>query len=57
MVHQMFGGLGALAGALIFDHWGSYYGAFVLMLGLSIGATALSPLLHRSGGTQAVTEG
>ncbi len=54
MVHQMFGGLGALAGALIFDHWGSYYGAFVLMLGLSIGATALSPLLHRSGGVQAV---
>ena len=57
MVHQMFGGLGALAGALIFDHWGSYYSAFVLMLGLSIGATALSPLLHRSGGVQAVTEG
>ncbi len=54
MVHQMFGGLGALAGALIFDYWGSYYWAFVLMLGLSIGATALSPLLHRSGGVQAV---
>ena len=54
MVHQMFGGLGALAGALIFDHWGSYYGAFVLMLGLSIGATGLSPLLHRSGGVQAI---
>ena len=54
MVHQMFGGLGALVGALIFDYWGSYYWAFVLMLGLSIGATALSPLLHRSGGVQAV---
>ena len=57
MVHQMFGGLGALVGALIFDHWGSYYWAFVLMLGLSVVSTALSPLLHRSGGPQAVTEG
>ena len=56
MVHQMFGGLGALVGALIFDYWGSYDGAFILMLGLSIGATALSPLLHRSGGSQAVRE-
>ena len=57
MVHQIFGGLGALAGALIFDYWGSYDGAFILMLGLSIGATALSPLLHRSGGSQAVRAG
>ena len=57
MVHQMFGGLGALVGALIFDYLGSYYWAFVLMLGLSVVSTALSPLLHRSGGPQAVTEG
>ena len=60
MVHQIFGGLGALGGALIFDHWGSYNFAFIVMLGLSIGATALSPLLHRSGGsygTRAVAEG
>ena len=54
MVHQMFGGLGALVGALIFDYLGSYYWAFVLMLGLSIVSTALSPLLHRSGGAQVV---
>ena len=52
MVHQIFGGLGALAGALMFDHWGNYEGAFVLMLALSIGATALSPLLHRGGGAR-----
>ena len=57
MVHQIFGGLGALAGALIFDHWGSYDGAFILMLALSIGATALSPLLNRGGGTRPVMEG
>jgi nitrate/nitrite transporter NarK len=46
MVHQMSGGLGALAGALIFDHWGSYDGAFMLMLGLSIVAMVVSPLLQ-----------
>ena len=57
MVHQMFGGLGALVGALMFDHWGAYDGAFVLMLGLSIGATALSPLLHRGVVRQGVTDG
>ena len=57
MVHQMFGGLGALVGALIFDYLGSYYWAFVLMLVLSVASTAMSPLLHRSGGAQAVTEG
>lgn len=53
MVHQLFGGLGALAGALIFDYWGNYQPAFVLMLVLSVAATALSPLLHRGGGTRA----
>ena len=57
MVHQIFGGLGALAGALMFDYWGSYDEAFVLMLGLSIGATALSPLLHRGGGAQVTAQG
>lgn len=55
MVHQVFGGLGALVGALIFDFRGSYDSAFVLMLALSIGATALSPLLHRTGGHRAAT--
>ncbi len=57
MVHQIFGGVGALAGALIFDHWGSYDGAFILMLALSIGATAISPLLHSSDRSQAVRVG
>ena len=46
MVHQMAGGLGALAGALIFDHWGSYDRAFMLMLGLSIIAMVVSPVLQ-----------
>ena len=53
MVHQIFGGLGALVGALIFDYRGSYDSAFVLMLALSVAATALSPLLHRSVGVGA----
>ncbi len=57
MVHQIFGGLGALAGALIFDHWGSYDGAFILMLALSIGATAISPLLHSGDRSEVVRAG
>ena len=57
MVHQIFGGLGALAGALIFDHWGSYDGAFILMLALSIGATAISPLLHSGDRSEVVRVG
>ena len=40
MVHQIAGGLGALVGALIFDQWGSYDRAFLLMLLLSISALA-----------------
>lgn len=40
MVHQICGGLGALVGALAFDIWGNYDRAFVLMLALSIIATA-----------------
>ncbi len=38
-VHQVSGGLGALAGALSFDIWGSYDRAFALMLVLSVVAT------------------
>ena len=38
-VHQVSGGLGALAGALSFDIWGSYDRAFMLMLALSVVAT------------------
>ena len=40
MVHQVAGGLGALVGAVMFDRWGSYDGAFLLMLGLSLAAIA-----------------
>ena len=42
MVHMICGGLGALVGALIFDSYGSYDPAFLLMLGLSLAATALT---------------
>ena len=40
MAHQVFGGLGALVGALMFDAWGGYDGAFALMLALSAAAAA-----------------
>ena len=36
MVHQIAGGLGAVAGAMIFDSTGSYNGAFFVMLALSV---------------------
>ncbi len=42
MVHHSAGGLGALVGASIFDAYGSYDAAFVLMLILSIAALALT---------------
>ncbi len=45
MVHQICGGLGALAGALSFDIWGSYDPAFILMLSLSIVATVATLLV------------
>ena len=48
-IHQVSGGVGALAGALSFDVWGSYDRAFLLMLALSVIATA-SALLVRDGG-------
>ena len=46
MVHQISGGLGALAGALAFDIWGSYGRAFILMLTLSAVATAATLLVR-----------
>ena len=46
MVHQIAGGLGALVGALIFDRWGSYDAAFVLMLVLALLGTAATLLLR-----------
>lgn len=47
MVHQVAGGMGALAGAWIFDRWGSYDRAFVLMLGLAFVALAATLLVQR----------
>ncbi len=52
MIHQIMGGLGALAGGWIYDMTGAYDSAFVLMLALSLAATALTfsvrePLRHR----------
>jgi hypothetical protein len=45
-VHQIFGGIGAYAGALIFDATGSYDAAFVLMLAASTLALVLTLLLR-----------
>ena len=42
MTHHIAGGLGALVGGLIFDARGSYDAGFVLMLALSVIATALT---------------
>ena len=46
MVHQITGGLGALAGAVIFDAWHSYQPAFLLMLALAVVASALTLLVR-----------
>ena len=48
MVHHSAGGLGALVGATIFDAYGSYDAAFVLMLVLSAAALALTLALPRA---------
>ena len=42
MIHQITGGLGAFAGGWIYDLTGTYNIAFVLMLALSLAATALT---------------
>ena len=52
MIHQIMGGLGALAGGWIHDSTGSYNLAFILMLALSLVATFLTfvvrePLFRR----------
>ena len=47
MVHQIFGGVGAYAGAAIFDTTGSYDAAFVLMLGSAVVALVLTLMLGR----------
>jgi predicted MFS family arabinose efflux permease len=46
MVHQIFGGVGAYAGAAIFDATGTYDAAFVLMLGSAVAALALTLMLR-----------
>ena len=46
MIHQIMGGLGALAGGWIYDMTGSYNAAFVLMLALSLAATALTLVIR-----------
>jgi len=47
MVHQIFGGLGAYAGAAIHDATGGYDAAFVLMLVSAVVALALTLMLRR----------
>ena len=46
MVHQIAGGLGALAGAIIFDLRGSYDAAFLMMLVLAIAAAVMTLLVR-----------
>jgi len=48
MVHQIFGGIGAYGGALIFDATGSYATAFVVALVLTVVALALTLALPRA---------
>ena len=47
LVHQVFGGIGAYAGAVIFDTSGSYLPAFAIMFVVSLVALGLSLLLDR----------
>jgi MFS family permease len=48
LVHQVFGGIGALAGAAIFDATGQYFIAFAMMFVATIVALILSLCLERS---------
>lgn len=48
MVHQIFGGIGAYGGALVFDSTGSYDAAFILMLVASAIALVLTLMLRRT---------
>ena len=48
MVHQIFGGVGAYAGAAIFDATGTYDAAFVLMLVSAVLALVLTLMLRRT---------
>ena len=42
MIHQVMGGLGAFVGGRVYDITGDYNAAFILMLSLSVAATALT---------------
>ena len=48
MVHQIFGGIGAYGGALVFDATGSYRAAFVVVLVLTVLALFLTLALPRA---------
>ncbi len=48
MVHQIFGGIGAYGGALIFDATGSYAAAFLIALALTVVALVLTLALPRA---------
>jgi len=48
MVHQIFGGIGAYIGAVIFDATGTYDAAFVLMLASALVALALTMTLAKA---------
>ena len=56
MVHQIAGGLGAFVGAVIFDRWDSYDGAFVLMMVLAGVAVTATLLLQREVGKPVAAE-
>jgi predicted MFS family arabinose efflux permease len=47
MVHQVFGGIGAYGGALVFDRTGSYDAALLLMLATTAVALVLTLMLRR----------
>ncbi len=46
MVHQISGGLGALAGAVIFDQWGSYDRGFMVLLAMSLVAVPITLMVR-----------
>jgi MFS family permease len=48
MVHQIFGGIGAYAGAVIFDATGTYDAAFIFLLAVSWLALALSLMMRHA---------
>jgi predicted MFS family arabinose efflux permease len=52
MVHQVFGGVGAYGGALVFDASGSYHAAFLLALAASAVALVLTLTLRRTRTTE-----